>query len=94
MDVQAPALVTPNFGCGAAPTAAALFNTVAARRSPAPHRSQGRQQARTKRQSPPAPRQADPEPRLSQAYFTCSSTPLIALPVGAGWLAVGPLRRS
>ncbi|MFC7692653.1 hypothetical protein ACFQY5_26810 [Paeniroseomonas aquatica] len=46
------------------------------------------------RDGPRLPPQADPQPSLSQAYFTCSSTPLIAVPVGTGWLAVGPLRRS
>ncbi|MDN3566841.1 hypothetical protein QWZ14_20890 [Paeniroseomonas aquatica] len=93
LDVQAPALVAPSFGCGAAPTTAALFNTVAAHRPTAQRRAR-RQHAGAARRAPPAPPQADPQPSLSQAYFTCSSTPLIAVPVGTGWLAVGPLRRS
>lgn len=91
VEMQAPALVAPSLGCGAAPATAALFTQVA-QRKPRQHtarRAPGRHNAEAVPEVP-----ADPVPRLSHAYFTCSSTPLVALPVGAGWLAVGPQRRS
>lgn len=50
-------------------------------------------QRRRHAESPPA-QPAEAQPSLSQAYFTCSTSPLVAMPVGGGWMAVGPLRKS
>lgn len=91
VELQAPALVAPSLGCGAAPATAALFTKVAQRkpRQDSTRRAPRRPHAEAAPQAP-----ADPVPSLSHAYFTCSTLPLVAVPVGAGWLAVGPLRRS
>jgi hypothetical protein len=91
VELQAPALVAPSLGCGAAPATAALFTQVA-QRKPRQHSARRAPRRHHAEATPEAP--ADPVPSLSHAYFTCSSTPLVALPVGAGWLAVGPQRRS
>jgi hypothetical protein len=89
-DIQAPSLVSPSLGCGAAPSSASLLGRVAMRRhrQQAPHR-----QRRDQAEASPAPA-AEPVPSLSQAFYTCAATPLSAMPVGTGWLAVGPIRRS
>ena len=91
VELQAPALVAPSLGCGAAPATAALFTQVA-QRKPRQHSARRAPRRHQAEAGPAVP--ADPVPSLSHAYFTCSSTPLVALPVGAGWLAVGPQRRS
>ena len=91
VELQAPALVAPSLGCGAVPATAALFTTVA-HRKPRQHASRSGPRRQHAEAAPKAP--ADPVPSLSHAYFTCSTTPLVALPVGAGWMAVGPQRRS
>ena len=91
VELQAPALVAPSLGCGAAPATAALFTRVA-QRKPRQHSSRRVPRRHHAEAAPAVP--ADPEPSLSHAYFTCSTTPLVALPVGAGWLAIGPQRRS
>ena len=50
------------------------------------------------RQAAPAPAKPVPEmpgeaPATARhAFYTCTSAPLFAVPVGSGWLAVGPLR--
>ena len=84
-DVQASAFIAPS--CSVAPKTAMRFKIVAHRRELAYRRATPRQQALAERPS-------EPQPSFSQAYFTCSTKPLTALPVGAGWLAVGPVRRS
>lgn len=75
---------------------AARRQAQAAPRSHGPRQATPRPQHRRHAEVPP-PRPAEPaeaQPSLSHAYFTCSTTPLVAIPVGAGWLAVGPMRRS
>lgn len=91
VELQAPALVAPSLGCGAVPATAALYTTVA-HRKPRQHATRRTPRPDHAEAAPEAP--ADPVPSLSHAYFTCSTTPLLALPVGAGWLAIGPQRRS
>ncbi len=90
-DLHAPSLVAPSLGCGAAPSSASLLGRVAAHRQrhqPSRRHRQHRAEAR------PAPAAEEPVPSLSPAFYTCAATPLIAMPVGTGWLAVGPIRRS
>jgi hypothetical protein len=87
-EIQAPSLVSPSLGCGAAPSSASLLGRVAMHR----HRQQPpRRHRRHQAEASPA---AEPAPSLSQAFYTCAATPLTAMPVGTGWLAVGPVRRS
>lgn len=49
---------------------------------------------------PAAPRRpglvpaAEPPPALRHAFYSCTVQPTLAVPVGAGWLAVGPVLRS
>ncbi len=87
-EIEAPSLVSPSLGCGAAPTSTALLGRVAAQRQQ-PQRRGRRQQAA------PAPAPAvESLPSLAHAFYTCATMPLTAMPVGTGWLAVGPIRRS
>jgi len=89
-DIQAPSLVSPSLGCGATSSTASLLGRVAAHH----HRHRPSRRHRQHRaEASPAPA-AEPVPSLSQAFYTCAATPLIAMPVGTGWLAVGPIRRS
>lgn len=89
-DIQAPSLVAPSLGCGAAPGTASLLGRVAAHR----HRHQPHRRHRQHRaEASPAPA-AEPMPSLNPAFYTCAATPLTAMPVGTGWLAIGPIRRS
>ncbi len=85
-EIETPSLVSPSLGCGAAPTSTALLGRVAAQRQQ-PQRRGRREQAT------PAPA-AESLPSLAHAFYTCATMPLTAMPVGTGWLAVGPIRRS
>jgi hypothetical protein len=85
LEWEALAVLVPEPGCGTAPTV--LLGRVAAHRPSHTGRHRpGRQQAEV------APA-TEPLPSLRRAYYTCTSTPLTAMPAGAGWLAVGPVRR-
>ena len=79
------AVLAPGLGCGTAP--AVLLGRISAQRPQRP-----RQHRDGRRQAEATP--AEPLPTLRRAYYTCTATPLTAVPVGAGWLAVGPLRRA
>lgn len=78
---EAAKILAPDLGCGTAPA------TLPGRT--AEPRRQGAQPRR------PLDRGADAEqpPTLRRAYYTCTRTPLNAMPIGAGWLAVGPILR-
>ena len=98
-EIEAPSLVAPGLGCGAVPAANALYSQVALRRQrprQSPVRRAEAARSSTPRAAPrEAPREAsEPLPSLSNAFYTCAATPWTAQPVGAGWLAVGPVRRS
>ncbi len=86
-EIEAPSLVSPGLGCGAAPSSTALLGRVAAQR----HRQQAQRGQRRQAEAAPA---AEPVPSLAHAFYTCAAMPLTAMPVGTGWLAVGPIRRS
>ncbi|WP_043363355.1 hypothetical protein [Belnapia sp. F-4-1] len=89
-EIAAPSLVSPGLGCGAAPGSTALLGRVAAQR----HRQHPpRRQRRHQAEAAPAP-EAEPAAGLAHAFYTCAAMPLTAMPVGTGWLAVGPVRRS
>lgn len=89
-DIQAPSLVSPSLGCGAVPSSASLLGRVSVQRQ---RQQASRRHRRQQAEASPAPA-AEPAPSLSQAFYTCAATPLTAMPVGTGWLAVGPIRRS
>jgi hypothetical protein len=76
--IEASAILAPDLGCGTA--LAALLGQTAARRP----KTQLLSRHRT---------ESEPPPTLRHAYYTCTRTPLNAMPIGAGWLAVGPIRR-
>lgn len=57
-----------------------------------------RRQARRAAPAPAMPMAEDPvaeEPpaHARHAFYTCAARPLVSLPAGHGWLAVGPVRR-
>lgn len=84
-----PVLAAPGPACSVVP--GALFGPLAAR----PPRKARRPQAQRHLSRQPEAKPRPPlQPGFSHAYYTCSSTPQVALRVGAGWLAVGPIRRS
>jgi hypothetical protein len=87
-EIETPALVSPSLGCGAAPTSTTLLGRVAMQR----HRQHAPR--RTRRHHAEAAPAAEPMPSLAHAFYTCAAMPLTAMPVGIGWLAVGPIRRS
>ncbi|MBL6076970.1 hypothetical protein JMJ56_03065 [Belnapia sp. T18] len=87
-EIAAPSLVSPGLGCGASPSSTALLGRVAVQRQRQhPPRRHRRHQA----EAAPA---AEPAAGLAHAFYTCAAMPLTAMPVGTGWLAVGPVRRS
>lgn len=75
---EAAKILAPDLGCGTTP--ATLLGRTAApqRRSAQPlHRQE----------------EAEPLPTLRRAFYTCTRTPMNATPIGAGWLAIGPILR-
>ncbi|SDB70106.1 hypothetical protein SAMN02927895_03661 [Belnapia rosea] len=89
-ELEAPSLVSPSLGCGASPAANVLLGRVAMQR----HQNRARPRRPHRRNHIEAAPVAEPVASLSQAFYTCATTPLFAIPVGTGWLAVGPVRRS
>ena len=83
LEWEALAVLVPGLGCGTAPTM--LLGRIAAQHPVKRNRPNGRDAA-----AAPA---AEPPPSLRHAYYICTARPLTALPVGEGWLAVGPARR-
>ena len=87
-------LLAPGRGCGPAEATTgttALLDRVRASRRPALPRTKpgvGPRQA----ERPSLPEEAPAA--FQHAFFTCAGTPPAIYRVGAGWLAVGPVRRS
>jgi hypothetical protein len=89
----AAALRGPGLGCAPAEstTGTSLLGRVRhARRAP-----QRAAKPRPPMEAAAAPGTAVGEPaHLLRAFYTCAGTARAPMPVGAGWLAVGPVRRS
>lgn len=57
-------------------------------------RADRKAQRRPARPPEPEPQAAEEPPAtFMHAYFTCAALPIMARPVGQGWLAVGPVRK-
>src|SRR5690242_13909618 len=81
--------LTPGPGCGAPEGAPAALRPGLVKAEQAKPRAQ-----RPARKASPAPlpeAAEDPPAVLLRAFYTCAALPVLAQPVGHGWLAVGPV---
>jgi hypothetical protein len=83
--------VAPGFGCDALEGAGTTPRPALVRAS-RPRDTAPRHRARDA--APPPPGIDEPPAVPLRAFYTCAATPVRATPVGTGWMAIGPLRRS
>lgn len=82
-----PGLLPPGLGCGQDQGAvgASLLARV---------RGNGRRSAKAPALATPRPAMPEEPPALFlHAFYTCAATAPAPVPMGAGWLAVGPVRQ-
>jgi hypothetical protein len=86
--------LAPEPGCSAAGEAPAALRPGLVRADRAARPAPRRRQGAARRSPPPSPPLAEElSPKAMRAFYTCATPRMRAVPVGRGWLAVGPVQR-